>query len=186
MGLSQRVSSSEHSKVLQIIRIIVIKNERFRCGFDGNGCPIDFFTEYRGLVIGAICAGVLILGLIVAVIVYIVRLRIRETEAKNKLWQVNFGQLVKPEKKNKAFESARSFNSGLSGPSTNSSKFTFDSAKSNQHYCVYVFGGERVIGVNHNITATHLRIEQRDMNEMRTVSLPFFVVLTVINLDEKL
>ncbi|KAI6230201.1 Guanylate cyclase [Aphelenchoides fujianensis] len=97
-------------------------------GFDGKGCPIDFFTEYRGY--------------------------------------VNMQNLVQMTSKNKAMESARSI---TSGPSTTSTKFTFDSIKSTKHYVVYVYGGERVIGINHNLSPTQIRIAASDMAEMRTM-----------------
>ncbi|KAI6227487.1 Guanylate cyclase [Aphelenchoides fujianensis] len=137
-----------------------------KCGFDGKGCPIDFFTEYRGYMIAAILVGVFLILGIVGGIVYIIRLRMKDIEARNRLWQVNMQNLVQMTSKNKAMESARSI---TSGPSTTSTKFTFDSIKSTKHYIVYVYGGERVIGINHNLSPTQIRIAASDMSEMRTM-----------------
>ncbi|KAI6213520.1 Guanylate cyclase [Aphelenchoides besseyi] len=122
-----------------------------KCGFDGKGCPIDFFTEYRGYMIAAILIGVL---------------RLKDIEARNRMWQVNMQNLVQMTSKNKAMESARSIQSG---PSTTSTKFTFDSVKSTKHYTVYIYAGERVIGLNHNISPTQVRINTSDMSEMRAM-----------------
>ncbi|KAI6199751.1 Guanylate cyclase [Aphelenchoides besseyi] len=137
-----------------------------KCGFDGKGCPIDFFTEYRGYMIAAILIGVLLILGVIGGIVYIIRLRMKDIEARNRMWQVNMQNLVQMTSKNKAMESARSIQSG---PSTTSTKFTFDSVKSTKHYTVYIYAGERVIGLNHNISPTQVRINTSDMSEMRSM-----------------
>ncbi|KAI6189420.1 Guanylate cyclase [Aphelenchoides bicaudatus] len=135
-----------------------------KCGFDGKGCPIDVFEEYKGYMIAAIVIGI---GLFIAILgglFYILRLKIREQEAQRRLWQLSISQLIKPAKKNPALESARSLQSG---PSSTSTKLTLDSVKSNSHYMVYVFNGERVIGQQHQISG--IRIDNRDMAEMQTM-----------------
>ena len=53
-----------------------------------------------------------------------------------------------------------------SGPSTNSSKFTFDSVKSNKFYQVFVYRGERVVGIKHGATA---RLDSTEMAELRNM-----------------
>jgi hypothetical protein len=44
-----------------------------KCGFDGNGCPINFFNEYRGYMIAAILIGIGIFVGILAGLFYILR-----------------------------------------------------------------------------------------------------------------
>ncbi|CAD5229924.1 unnamed protein product [Bursaphelenchus xylophilus] len=134
------------------------------CGFDGNSCPVDIFVEYRGYVItGITLAAVFVLAVIGAMIM-LIRSRMLAIEERNRQWQVSTEQLIKLASKKKDLESARSLQSG---PSSTSTKFTFDSVKSNEFYIIYVLNGERVIGINYNVNV--LKIAPHDQSEIRAM-----------------
>jgi hypothetical protein len=43
------------------------------CGFDGNGCRVDFFQEYKGYLIVALCLVLMVLGGIIFGIYYLIK-----------------------------------------------------------------------------------------------------------------
>lgn len=43
-----------------------------RCGFDGKGCPIDFWEAYKGWIIAAIIAGICVLIGILTGVYYVI------------------------------------------------------------------------------------------------------------------
>ncbi|PIO62275.1 hypothetical protein TELCIR_16177, partial [Teladorsagia circumcincta] len=68
------------------------------CGFKGLQCPADFFKEYKGWVIAAgVIFSASIIGTIVG-IVYFIRVKKREEERLNKMWQIPFTSLEAMEK----------------------------------------------------------------------------------------
>ncbi|CAD5226277.1 unnamed protein product [Bursaphelenchus okinawaensis] len=137
-----------------------------KCGFDGLGCPVDIFEEYKGYVItGITLASIIIVALIMAMVM-VIRARMKQVEARNRLWQVSTEHLVKLVSKKKDLESARSLQSG---PSSTSTKFTFDSVKSNEYFVVYVLNGDRVIGINYNVNL--IKISPHDQSEVRAMRL---------------
>lgn len=93
-------------------------------------------------------------------------LRARDIERQNKLWQISVQALTPITGKNKMLESMRSMRSSQSGPSTNSSKYTFDSVKSNKFFQVFVYRGERVVGIQHGAMA---RLDKAEMAELRNM-----------------
>uniref|UniRef100_A0A7E4VF23 Guanylate cyclase n=1 Tax=Panagrellus redivivus TaxID=6233 RepID=A0A7E4VF23_PANRE len=130
------------------------------CGFDGNGCPMNVFDSYKGWFIAAICVVVAIVVLTVSGLSYSIHMRMKEVEAQNKMWQVTFSNLVKMNPK----KMAESFRSLQSGPSTTSTKFTFDSVKTSKHFNMYMYFQERVVGYKHH---SRLGLGKEEMTEYR-------------------
>ncbi|KAK6025574.1 ligand-binding protein, receptor family, partial [Ostertagia ostertagi] len=87
------------------------------CGFKGLQCPVDFVKEYKGWIGGAgVIFSATIVGIIIG-IVYFIRVKKREEERLNKMWQIPFTALEPIEKK----KTESSFYSTQSRPSTASS-----------------------------------------------------------------
>lgn len=63
-------------------------------------------------------------------------------------------------------ESIRSLQSG---PSTTSTKFTFDSVHTSKHFSMYMFHQERVVGYKHNVRANLDKEEMAEFRQMRNL-----------------
>ncbi|KAH7730270.1 Protein GCY-4 [Aphelenchoides avenae] len=134
------------------------------CGFDGKGCPVPVFEAYKGYFISAIVVVMLVILVIISGIIYVIHVRQTEMKRQNELWQVSFANLVRVSSKNKNLESARSL---TSGPSTTSTKFTFDSVKSSKNFSLYSLHGERVIIWKHHTRASLGELEMAELRAMR-------------------
>ncbi|KAI1704620.1 adenylate and guanylate cyclase catalytic domain-containing protein [Ditylenchus destructor] len=130
------------------------------CGFDGKGCPVDFFQAYKGYWITAIIIGSFVIAGIFTGIYYVIRLRKEEVERQNRLWRIPYSTLTK------ALDSMHSLKSNTA--STSSSRFTFDSVKSIAYGEIYIMtGGEKVVAIMHN--GAGVRLEPKDMAELRAM-----------------
>ncbi|KAL3100669.1 hypothetical protein niasHT_020948 [Heterodera trifolii] len=138
------------------------------CGFDGNGCHMDFFTEYRGYVIAAGCLLLLILGSFAFGIYWLFQSKAREMERQNRLWQIAYSTLTPAGTKKKMMESVRSLQSSTSSQFTRDSSHSHVSIKHNFNGIVYIMNGERVIGIQHSVG---IRLSPQDMAELRTMRL---------------
>uniref|UniRef100_A0A7E4VEA1 Guanylate cyclase n=1 Tax=Panagrellus redivivus TaxID=6233 RepID=A0A7E4VEA1_PANRE len=122
------------------------------CGFKGNGCPVDIFKNYLGYIIAGIIIAIGFVCCGIGAIYYVIRLRIKDIERQNKLWQISSNSLIPMKLKGSKMESMRSLASGFS--STGSSKHTFESVKSNKFFQVFILNKERVIGIQHDVAFT--------------------------------
>ncbi|KAI1701121.1 adenylate and guanylate cyclase catalytic domain-containing protein [Ditylenchus destructor] len=135
------------------------------CGFDGNGCPIDFFQQYKAYWIAAMVLGAFVVFGICLGIYYVIRLKQEETERQNRLWRIPFHTLVQPVKKNKKLESMHSL---VSQTISTSTRYTYDSVKSITYGTIYIMtGGERIVGITHNGIGAQL--DAKDMAELRAM-----------------
>uniref|UniRef100_A0A914HN36 Guanylate cyclase n=1 Tax=Globodera rostochiensis TaxID=31243 RepID=A0A914HN36_GLORO len=138
------------------------------CGFDGNGCRMDFFTEYRGYVIAAGFLMLIILGSIIFGIYWLFQSKAQEMERQNRLWQIAYNSLTPAGTKKKMMESVRSLQSSSSSQFTRDSSHSHISIKHTFNGVVFILSGERVIGVQHSVG---VRLSQQDMAELRTMRL---------------
>uniref|UniRef100_A0A183BX45 Guanylate cyclase n=1 Tax=Globodera pallida TaxID=36090 RepID=A0A183BX45_GLOPA len=138
------------------------------CGFDGNGCRMDFFTEYRGYVIAAGFLMLIILGSIAFGIYWLFQSKAQEMERQNRLWQIAYNSLTPAGTKKKMMESVRSLQSSSSSQFTRDSSHSHISIKHTFNGVVFILSGERVIGVQHSVG---VRLSQQDMAELRTMRL---------------
>ncbi|PIO64452.1 hypothetical protein TELCIR_13920, partial [Teladorsagia circumcincta] len=131
------------------------------CGFKGLQCPADFFKEYKGWVIAAgVIFSASIIGTIVG-IVYFIRVKKREEERLNKMWQIPFTSLEAMEKK----KTEASFYSTQSRPSTASS--VRRGAKSEtRNFVFFLHDGETIVAHKHEC---RLRIEPKDKQHWRVL-----------------
>uniref|UniRef100_A0AC34Q8K7 Guanylate cyclase n=1 Tax=Panagrolaimus sp. JU765 TaxID=591449 RepID=A0AC34Q8K7_9BILA len=131
------------------------------CGFTGKNCPTTAFEEYKGYFIAAIVVAAVIVLSIFGACAYMINMRFKDIAVQNRMWQVSFQNLVKYNARKAAMESMRSLQSG---PSTTSTKFTFDSMKSSKNFSMFTHFGERVIGYKH---VNRLSMEKEDISEYR-------------------
>uniref|UniRef100_A0AC35FQD1 Guanylate cyclase n=1 Tax=Panagrolaimus sp. PS1159 TaxID=55785 RepID=A0AC35FQD1_9BILA len=108
-----------------------------KCGFDGLGCPEEFWGIYGVYVIIAIVIAVILLAVI---IIYGIYYRREQIKKLNLLWQISFYELQKPQKK-KGFESERSLQSGKH---SNSTKMTLESMTESRNYGYFYLRGEPI------------------------------------------
>ncbi|KAE9548179.1 hypothetical protein FO519_008608 [Halicephalobus sp. NKZ332] len=121
----------------------------------------DLVVKYKPYFIVAIVVAVVIVVAIIGGFGYMINMRLRDIEKQNKMWQVSFNNLVRFNPRKAAMESMRSLQSG---PSTTSTKFTFDSMRSSKNFNMYSYYQEKVIGYKH---ATRIAMEGEDMSEYR-------------------
>ncbi|KAI1701120.1 adenylate and guanylate cyclase catalytic domain-containing protein [Ditylenchus destructor] len=128
------------------------------CGFDGKGCPVNFFEEYRGIwIVAMVLVAFAIFG-ICAGIYYVIRLKKEEIERQNRLWRIPSSTL------NKLLQSMHSIKSNTA--STTSSRFTFDSVKTITYGDVFIIPGSgRVVGITHSGMSAQL--DSKEMAELR-------------------
>ncbi|KAI6186553.1 Guanylate cyclase [Aphelenchoides besseyi] len=117
------------------------------CGFDGKGCPAPVWQTYLGLFISVIIIVVLIIAALLFVYFYILHSKSVETRRLNEMWQIPFALLTRVTSKNEA-QSQRSIQSG---PSTTSTKFTFDTVKSSKNFNLYRYENELVIARKYQV-----------------------------------
>uniref|UniRef100_A0A914C358 Guanylate cyclase n=1 Tax=Acrobeloides nanus TaxID=290746 RepID=A0A914C358_9BILA len=140
-----------------------------KCGFDGLGCPIDAFIEYRGVFIAVIIVGCAIaIGLMYgAYMIY--RVKRRNLIQQNLLWQIDFANLkfLATKKETESTRSMRSLQSSMhslrSASNTSSSQYSIAS-KNSQSLPIYIYRQEKVIGIKHEATT---RLDESDMAELR-------------------
>ncbi|KAH7718324.1 Protein GCY-20 [Aphelenchoides avenae] len=135
------------------------------CGFDGNGCPPNTFEMYKGVFIAAICVVVLVVIVIFSGIAYIIHMRLRDTQIQNGLWQISYSSLQRIKSKgSRGMDSSRSLQSG---PSTTSTKFTFESVHQSKTFKLYNYNQEKVIGQQHNSRPVFTEIDMAEFRAMR-------------------
>ncbi|KAH7712621.1 guanylyl cyclase [Aphelenchoides avenae] len=83
------------------------------CGFDGSGCPANFWQAYFVYVTVGSVGLILIATIIAALFVGIFRIRYLEQKRQNMLWQVPFAMLSRREK-SEGSKSLHSIRSGIS------------------------------------------------------------------------
>ncbi|KAI6227488.1 Guanylate cyclase [Aphelenchoides fujianensis] len=148
------------------------------CGFDGKGCPAPVWQQYMALFISVIVVVVVIISALLAVCFYILHSKSVETRRLNEAWQISFAHLSRVTSKKEA-ESSRSLQSG---PSTTSTKFTFDTVKSSKNFNMYRLENELVIArkyqVRRSLSAENMA-ELRLMRQMDHENVLKFIGLSI-------
>jgi hypothetical protein len=80
------------------------------------------------------------------------------------MWQISYALLVKVSSKTKDIESSRSMHSKSSGPSTASTKFTFDSVRSSKNFNLFRLQDDLVIARKHQVRRV---LNEENMAELR-------------------
>uniref|UniRef100_A0A914C2C0 guanylate cyclase n=1 Tax=Acrobeloides nanus TaxID=290746 RepID=A0A914C2C0_9BILA len=145
-----------------------------KCGFDGLGCPIDAFVEYRGVFIAVIIVGCAIaIGLMYgAYMIY--RVKRRNLAQQNLLWQINYAnlKLLNTKKENESTRSMRSLQSSMhslhSASNTSSSQYSIAS-KNLQSFPIYIYRQEKVIGIKHEAAEKLDESGMAELRQMRTL-----------------
>ncbi|EFP05972.1 hypothetical protein CRE_04898 [Caenorhabditis remanei] len=140
------------------------------CGFTGTECPANFVRDY--LAITVVIFIFIIFAILAAIggLLYAIRVRQKEIEKQDLLWQVGFAELQVIQKKlyifpvkSRAESSQRSF---ASGPST-STKLTIESRKETSRYLFYVHRNEIVAANKHELRVLLTEENKAQMRQMR-------------------
>ncbi|CAI4221389.1 unnamed protein product [Auanema sp. JU1783] len=131
------------------------------CGYSRENCPQPVFQEYMGPILGSTAAGILIIILVIATVIYIIRAKQIEEEKQNILWQIPFISLVVPTSRAANQQSTRSLQSTI----TTSTKLTIDSKKETSNHAFFLLDGESVAARKH--TCTRVAITRNCWAELR-------------------
>ncbi|CAL2045929.1 unnamed protein product [Caenorhabditis brenneri] len=135
------------------------------CGFTGTECPASFARDY---LVFTILIGLFIIFAISAAIggvLYALRVKRKETERQDLLWQVGFQELQVIQKKSRTESSQRSF---ASGPST-STKMTIESRKETSRFSFYCLRNELVAANKHDFRNQLSLEDKTQMRQLRSL-----------------
>ncbi|XGW11033.1 hypothetical protein V3C99_012494, partial [Haemonchus contortus] len=130
-----------------------------RCGFKGLQCPVDALNANKGYVIAAALVFVIIILGSIAGMVYFFRVKRKEEERLNKLWQIPFTSLKVIEKKGRE----ASFYSTQSRPSSVGSLRKGGKTET-RNFMFFCHDGETVAAHKHEL---RLRLESKDKQHWR-------------------
>uniref|UniRef100_A0A7I5EBS6 Guanylate cyclase n=1 Tax=Haemonchus contortus TaxID=6289 RepID=A0A7I5EBS6_HAECO len=125
------------------------------CDYDGSACPLSFVEQYLAITLAAVIVPICI---IIAAVFFIMsyvqvtlsflnyfRARTREEERLNRLWQIPFVMLMKPNTKT-TIHSSRSLQSTI----TSSTKVTIDSKKDTLRHSFFLLVDDAVVARKHS------------------------------------
>ncbi|GMT22345.1 hypothetical protein PFISCL1PPCAC_13642, partial [Pristionchus fissidentatus] len=115
-----------------------------KCGFKGDECPLSFNEQYLSFVIAAAVVFAVIIFIVIMSGACAVRSRRRDEAARDRVWQIPFGSLMKPTSKG---QSASKYS--LQSSITTSTRFTLDSKKETDLHSYFVLYNEPVVGRKH-------------------------------------
>ncbi|GMT22344.1 hypothetical protein PFISCL1PPCAC_13641, partial [Pristionchus fissidentatus] len=130
-----------------------------KCGFGNDECPLSFNDQYLAFVIAAAVVAALILVLLIIIFCYVMRSRQREEAIQNRVWQISFGNLLKPSQKSRS-TSKYSLMSSL----TTSTRMTLDSKKETDVHAFYFLFNDAVVARKHQ---TRHYLGKKETAEMR-------------------
>ncbi|KAI6210013.1 Guanylate cyclase [Aphelenchoides besseyi] len=128
-----------------------------QCGFDGLGCPEDFFSANRGAVIGVSIGIVLFIAALFSLLGWLLWKRQVDVKVRNNVWRIPMYELTRLRHKPKRTESTPSFSS-KSFTGTISTRLTLDTVETSKSFHIYRYNNDTVIGWNHGRIPTNLTI----------------------------
>uniref|UniRef100_A0AC34FJ80 Receptor ligand binding region domain-containing protein n=1 Tax=Panagrolaimus sp. ES5 TaxID=591445 RepID=A0AC34FJ80_9BILA len=133
------------------------------CGFTGSECPIPFFEQNLGYIIGGAILIIAVLIVFALVIYYSIKVKKEQKERLDQLWTIPFIRLYRPEEKGEVMKSARSLESHLS---STTSRFTINSKRETEHFSFFYFDKEPVVARKH---ASRPKLNESDKVIFRAV-----------------
>ncbi|KAF8373015.1 hypothetical protein PRIPAC_79444 [Pristionchus pacificus] len=115
-----------------------------RCGFKNDQCPLSFQEQYLAFVIVAAVIFFFIIFVLLFSGVCVIRSKRRDEAARDKIWQVQFGSLMKPSSKG---QSASKYS--LTSTLTSSTRFTLDSKKETDLHAFFTLYNDPVVARKH-------------------------------------
>ncbi|CEG06140.1 Atrial natriuretic peptide receptor 1 [Strongyloides ratti] len=113
------------------------------CGYLHNRCQKNFFKFYfKEVIIVGVIILILILFIIIGLIWYICKVKVRKGEELNK-WKISLSNLISDVTNNDATES---IHSSVSEITTNTFKFNLQKKNNTENYSFYLYNDEEVVG----------------------------------------